>query len=1019
MSSNHFFGPFEPQIWRDVIWSITSIFESGRPAGDPKAFQNVDAGIISFGRHQATLAAGSLGRVLEIFFRLSQSPTSLALQQEFGERIRRREASLRNDLRLKALLLLSAAEPAMAQAQDEVFEMDYYRPAIDQANRVGVQTPLGLACLYDTKIQGGMEIVSDLVAGRLGATMIGQIGINGQVDEPLWIKTFLDEREARLNRLANLAAGEGKAIQAQALRISVFRVQELRKLVTAGNWGLTGRFLVRGLGIVGLIGQVLRSDPAGISNSQFISFNSPDNLDVVIEGDLFTASWRLKNNGTTTWGPGFKVSLINQATGSRQMAAKASFDLAEVASQPTVAPGEEVTITINMTAPPARSNRYFSDWKLQDPQNKFFGQIFFVRVIVVKKTTSGGNLLTSDSQFVADLTVQDGSPFPAGTNFEKRWLVKNNGQRKWGPGYRLVFVGGDSAMTGSFSHLVPEAQPGEEVVISLPLVAPTTPRPEAYISTWRVHDDRNIPFGDRLWIKIFVTGSDRPLPTTPLSQHDSRWADFTLGQGPQTIGQFGCLLTCMTMMLNGFGQNLTPLELNQRLLQLPAGQGFDGDIVFFAAPANAFANVKFEGNFKPFADTGATFATFEANLLQKIDQQLAAGGAALAQVDRSPATAYNPNVDQHWVVLITRTGDDYLVIDPLDGTQTSLMAKYGRQTNAQNTQEALKQALKSVTFYNKQQTHADGGLPKSTKVAAGMNINPDDSVSNPLNSDVLKGLAWVRFPFKAADKSRSVADSFGEYDPLINGYASKGVGSLIILNQQTVAGNDAPWRGSGDWNGYASKLAAAAQEIASHYAHLGDKVAYEIWNEGDNPATPWVSVFVPPAQFATVLQRSAAAIRAVSPQSKIIFGGLSTGPVQAADYVRQCRAALNGQLPVDGIGIHPYGRWPVVQPFAGWGFGRLDEQFNVFQTMLPDFPLWITEIGIPGGANPLGTEHYPAVARYLKDTFDLASEKFSGRVPVIIWFAWSDNMENAGIVKSDGSPKAGIFDTFKAIRDRV
>lgn len=1016
MSNNHFFGPFKPQDWREVIWSITSVFESGRPAGNRKAFQNVDDGIISFGRHQATLAAGSLGQVLDLFFSLSQSPVSLALQQEFGERIRRRDATLRNDSRLKTLLVQSADEPAMAQAQDDVFEKVYYQPAIDHANRVGVHSPLGLACLYDTKVQGGLEIVSNLVADRLGATIIGQIGINGQVDEASWIKTFLEEREARLNRLANIAAAEGRPMQAQALRISVFRVQELRKLAEANNWGLTGRFLVRGLEIMGLTAQQGGSEPAGISNSQFVSFNSPDNLNAVVESDLFTASWRLKNNGTTTWGQGFKVSLINQATGSRQMAAKASFDFTEVASQPTVAPGQEVEITIKMTAPAARSNFYFSDWKLQDPQNNFFGQIFFVRVIVVKKPTNSGTLLNSDSQFVQDLTVQDGSPFPAGTNFEKRWLVKNNGQRKWGSGYRLVFVGGDSAMTGTFSHLVPETQPGEEVVISLPLVAPTTPRPEAYVSTWRIHDDRNIPFGDRLWIKIFVTGSDRPLPTSPLSQHDSRWADFTLGQGPQTIGQFGCLLTGMAMMLNGFGQNLTPLELNQRFLQLPAGQGFNGDIVFFAAPANAFAGVQFEGNFKPFPDTGATFATFEPNLLQKIDQQLANNGAALAQVDRTPATAYNSNVDQHWVLLVARTGDDYLVLDPLDGSQTSLMGKYGRQTNAQNTQEALKNALKSVLFYK---TTRGMGLPDSGKVAAGMNINPDDSISNPVDSNLLEGLAWVRFPFKAADKSRSVAASFGEYDPIVTGYANKGIGSLIILNQQTIAGEDAPWRGSGDWNSYATKLAEAAEEIASHYAHLGDKVAYEIWNEGDNPATPWVSVFVPPAQFAIVLQRSATAIRSVSPNSKIVFGGLSTGPVQAADYVRQCRAALNGQLPVDSIGIHPYGRWPEVQPFAGWGFGRLDEQFNVFQTALPDIPLWITEIGIPGGSNPLGMEHYPAIARYLKDTFDLVDGKFSGRVPVIIWFAWSDNMENAGIVKSDGSPKVAIFDIFQTIRDRT
>lgn len=317
-------------------------------------------------------------------------------------------------------------------------------------------------------------------------------------------------------------------------------------------------------------------------------------------------------------------------------------------------------------------------------------------------------------------------------------------------------------------------------------------------------------------------------------------------------------------------------------------------------------------------------------------------------------------------------------------------------------------------------TVATNGQPTG-RLGVGMNINPDAPHSNPINDGSLHGINWVRFPFKAADKHRTVAASFAEYDPIVQGYASQGIGSLIVINQQTIAGGDAPWP-SQNWAGmnanYADRFAAAAAEIAAHYAHLGDKVAYQIWNEGDNPQTPWVSVYVPPEHFALILSRAASAIRAASPHSPIVFGGLSTGPDEATAYVQACRQALGGDLPVDAIGIHPYGRWPIAQPFSGWGFGRLDDVFAIYKRAMPHKPLWITEVGIPGGDNPLGEQYYPAVAKYMRDMYTTVASNHLAQVPVIIWFAWSDNMENAGVVTANGSRKAHIFDTFTAVRDR-
>ena len=315
----------------------------------------------------------------------------------------------------------------------------------------------------------------------------------------------------------------------------------------------------------------------------------------------------------------------------------------------------------------------------------------------------------------------------------------------------------------------------------------------------------------------------------------------------------------------------------------------------------------------------------------------------------------------------------------------------------------------------------DKGLatsPVKDRLQFGMNISPDAPFSNPTNVGVLTGLDWVRYPFKVDDKSRSIADSFAEYDPIVKNYARKGIGTLFVLNQQTVTGKNAPWKGRGDWTEYASQFASAASEIAAHYARLGEKVAFEIWNEGDNKETPWVSVYIPPKHFAPLLWRTASAIRQVSPESKIVFGGLSTDHKKSGDYVKQVKRALGGELPVDAIGIHPYGRWPVKRPFKDWGYGSLSAELAGFAKQIPDKPLWITEIGIVGGEKPLPEETQHIVAQFMEDLIKTIAQKHADHVPVVIWFAWSDNMHNAGIVRADGTAKKEILDAFIAVRDK-
>ena len=243
---------FLPDKWRPTIWAITSIFETGQPNGNIAAYQTVDNGIISYGKHQATLSSGNLNNVIQAYVALSNSPISQALRQEgYIERIAAKDESLRDDNRLRQLLTSAATDPAMGTAQDNVFAQGFYQPTIAQAQTYRLTSPLGVACLYDTLIQGGLFQLLPLTESQAGGK-VGDQRPSGPVTEANWLRVFLAAREARLNRLADRHEADDNTVNAQALRISIFRVAALRELLIANNLGLEGTLMIRGHKIEGI-----------------------------------------------------------------------------------------------------------------------------------------------------------------------------------------------------------------------------------------------------------------------------------------------------------------------------------------------------------------------------------------------------------------------------------------------------------------------------------------------------------------------------------------------------------------------------------------------------------------------------------------------------------------------------------------------------------------------------------------------------------------------------------------------
>jgi hypothetical protein len=104
-------------------------------------------------------------------------------------------------------------------------------------------------------------------------------------------------------------------------------------------------------------------------------------------------------------------------------------------------------------------------------------------------------------EFVADLTVPDGTNIARGVEVDKRWQVKNTGSCNWNSRYSLVLVAGPELGLPLEQALYP-ARAGAEALIRLLLTSPVIPG--LYISAWQAKDPSGEPFGDVIYVEFQV-----------------------------------------------------------------------------------------------------------------------------------------------------------------------------------------------------------------------------------------------------------------------------------------------------------------------------------------------------------------------------------------------------------------------------------------------------------------------------------------------------------------------------------
>ena len=287
--------------------------------------------------------------------------------------------------------------------------------------------------------------------------------------------------------------------------------------------------------------------PTSCDRAQFVADVTVPDGTVFAPGAAFNKIWRLKNVGTCTWTTFYALVFDS----GEKMGGPDLVNLPQ-----STAPGQTVDVSVNLTAA-SSAGSYRGFWKFQNADGVRFGlgtagtsswwvdiRVSGTAVTPTPTATPAGTATPTATptatttpstatptatpsqppagcdraQFVADVTVPDGTVYAPGTHFDKIWRLKNVGTCTWTTSYALVFDSGEK-MGGPDSVSMPSTvTPGDTVDISVNLTAPGTAG--SYRGFWKFQNANGVRFGlgtagtSSWWVDIQVSGTAiTPTPT--------------------------------------------------------------------------------------------------------------------------------------------------------------------------------------------------------------------------------------------------------------------------------------------------------------------------------------------------------------------------------------------------------------------------------------------------------------------------------------------------------------------------
>jgi hypothetical protein len=198
-------------------------------------------------------------------------------------------------------------------------------------------------------------------------------------------------------------------------------------------------------------------------------------------GDTFTKTWRFTNTGSCTWGDGYTLVFDH----GNSLGGPQSMPLPQ-----TVAPGNDLVVSVSMTAPSYNGN-YESYWMLQDPNGNKFGIGTDGKTAFWTKITAGIYRPQDPESFGAcsliDVTPDAYTIFPTSKPVEIKWVIRNNTGSSWLQNYTVNFIKGERMQTSNDVFLLgQDVAPYQNAGVVVEVVTPD--RPGAFTTVWSIND---------------------------------------------------------------------------------------------------------------------------------------------------------------------------------------------------------------------------------------------------------------------------------------------------------------------------------------------------------------------------------------------------------------------------------------------------------------------------------------------------------------------------------------------------
>lgn len=216
------------ELQKKTAQAIVNIFETGKPIGDYSSVTVLerDTGHLTYGRSQTTLSSGNLSLLIHAYCNAG-GELSEALKA-YLPAFDRRDIKLDTNEKVKSLLRQAGNDPIMQRTQDEFFDRIYWKPALISAESAGINKPLGITVVYDSKIHGSFERIKNMTNE--------QIGKAENAGEETWIKKYVETRKHWLASHSNTL-----------LHKTVYRMDTFIKLIDENKWELQLPLSVRNI----------------------------------------------------------------------------------------------------------------------------------------------------------------------------------------------------------------------------------------------------------------------------------------------------------------------------------------------------------------------------------------------------------------------------------------------------------------------------------------------------------------------------------------------------------------------------------------------------------------------------------------------------------------------------------------------------------------------------------------------------------------------------------------------------